>query len=356
MPYRIMNAVRAAVLVALLGGLPAAMADTPVQNPEFLPIALARQVVQRAVELVDARGLAPRDPGELERAKAALATFIEAQANEVNRRALYVKIAELLETLDTDGHSFTMSPARQSTAELTVLPPPPVPEFRLVPTPSGLALHWTPRRMASTTHAQRTRYLEDFRAAAAALPAMRHACALVIDLTEQAGGNAWPPMVAMRPLFSATNAAVMVDRAGQRTPLLKVADLAGMDPHLEHPHPLQRYAGVPLAVLANGSTASAGEMVMIALMGEGDRVATFGATTYCLTTANDIHPLPDGSLLVLTEARYAVGLGPVIRGGIVPAHPPEPGETPAQLTARAAQWATVRSPLCAGKAQSQASR
>ena len=50
-------------------------------------------------------------------------------------------------------------------------------------------------------------------------------CALVIDLSEQTGGNAWPHLVVMHPLFSDANNAKWVDRDGKRTTLVNPAGL-----------------------------------------------------------------------------------------------------------------------------------
>jgi hypothetical protein len=58
-------------------------------------------------------------------------------------------------------------------------------------------------------------------------------------------------------------------------------------------------------------------MLLMALMGE-ERVRTFGQTSYGMSTANATYPLPDGATLVLTQSRYALGNGPVFRGGIPP--------------------------------------
>ena len=78
------------------------------------------------------------------------------------------------------------------------------------------------------------------------------------------------------------------------------------------------------------------------LMGEFN-VRTFGRRTYGATTANVPVQLPDDALLLLTTYRYALGDSAPIRGAI------EPDETvvdPASATARAASWASARSPLC----------
>ncbi len=89
-------------------------------------------------------------------------------------------------------------------------------------------------------------------------------------------------------------------------------------------------------------------MVEIALLGEEPRVRTFGATTYGATTANRVYDMPDGSTMLLSVARYAVGDKPVFRGGIVPMEPAGAGESAQAVVQRAANWAAANSPLCKG--------
>src|SRR5205823_15053421 len=107
----------------------------------------------------------------------------------------------------------------------------------------------------------------------------------------------------------------------------------------------------PLAVLVGERTASAGEMLLVALMGE-ERVQTFGRTSYGQSTANMTYRLADGSRLVLTEQRYALGDAPVYHGDIPAMHPAAAGETWDASVRTAAEWAAANSPQC--KAQQPA--
>ena len=115
---------------------------------------------------------------------------------------------------------------------------------------------------------------------------------------------------------------------------------AGLD------NPLRRFAGQPFAFVMNKDTASAGEMIAVALLGEGDRAHSFGWPSYGLTTANRLIHLPDNAVLALTSARYGIADEPVIRGKIQPQVMAREDETMDVVLARAAAWAAENSSLC----------
>jgi hypothetical protein len=76
-------------------------------------------------------------------------------------------------------------------------------------------------------------------------------------------------------------------------------------------------------------------------------VRTFGQTSYGMSTANQMYPLPDGGTLVLTQLRYALGEGPVFRGGIPAMQPAAAGDTWDASVRTAAEWVAANSPRCA---------
>lgn len=336
----------AAAGCAALFSIAAFAADPP---PDSLPPALAREVVNKTVELVESRGVYPRQQAEYLQAKAELLAALDNQDGDVKRQDLYARIRKLLATLDADGHSFVIPAGRQLQAQhppmsLDDLHPP---TLKLVTTTRGTVLRWVPPAIVGTGEQGFADYVKRYYDEAAAHPELADACALVVDLSEQTGGNAWPPFVIMRPLFGQGNQGRWVDRDGKRRPFVDLAQLDTMGRHYAdgRANPLAAYAGTPLAVLVGDKTASAGEMLLVALMGE-ERVQTFGRTSYGMSTANMSYRLADGSTLVLTVSRYALGDGPVYHGGIAPMHPASAGEALDASLRTAAEWAAANSPRC----------
>lgn len=60
-------------------------------SPETMSVALAREVVNKTVELVESRGLYPRQQAEYDQAKAALLAAIDGQPTEIDRTNLYAR-------------------------------------------------------------------------------------------------------------------------------------------------------------------------------------------------------------------------------------------------------------------------
>ena len=322
-------------------------------------IALAREVVNKTVELVEGRGLYPRQQAEYDQAKAALLATFDSQPAEIERKILYARLRKLLGTLDTNGHTFLIPAGRQLKVQRKQTTPDdlPPPAFQLLETGHGTVLRWTPPPIVSGGASAIGPYLKRFYDEAAAMPDIVQACALVVDLSEQSGGNAWPPFVAMYPLFGAANKANWVDRDGKRTLFVNRARLEEMNRNFGdgRANPLSRFDSGPLVVVAGKRTASAGEMLLIALLGE-TRVQTFGNTSAGMTTANATYALADGSTLVLTQARYALGAGPVYVGGVAPMHALNSEETLNDGVTMAANWVAANSPRCSSAVPGTSSR
>jgi len=337
------NMLRAAVC-ALSFAL--ASVASAVDNPtQAIPLALARTVTDQTIGLVEGKGLYPLRQEDYAQAKRELLALVDGKAQDVDRADLYAHINKLLATLDSDRHSFLMPP------HVPGQYPPPAPRrpaFQLIATGHGTVLRWMPPASNASTFENFSSDVKRFYDEAATLPGVKQACALVVDLSEQTGGDAWPPFIAMYPLFGNANKARWVDRDGKSIPFVDRAGLAALAAqHVgDRANPLASFATGPLAVLVGANTASAGEMLLMALMGE-ERVRTFGQTSYGMATVNKTYPLPDGAALVLTERRYALADGPVYRGGIPPMQPAPKGEPVDTSLRTAAEWAAANSPRCA---------
>jgi len=311
----------------------------------------ARAVVQRTIELVESQALPPRDQRKYAAAKAHLLKALDGAGDDVERQQVLAPITALLQTLDADGHAFIMAPRWQhynQRALTTTRAKPQTSSFALVQTTRGAVLRWTPPQSMGELTTEAPLFLERFYRDHAATTGAGTACALVVDLSAQVGGNAWPPFIAMHPLFTNANRAAWVRRDGARTGFVQPLQLRQMQARYggAMANPLQRFEGAPLAVVVDRQTSSAGEMLLVALMGEGARVRTFGRTSQGSTTANASHTLADGSLLALTTARYAIGDAAPIRGGI-PAQVPAPSDAaPDASVQAAAEWVAQASPSC----------
>ena len=342
------NTLRAAACALSFGMFCAAgAADAPA---ETMPPALARAVTERTLGLVESKGVYPRRQEDYAQAKRELLAAVDGKTADVDRADLYARIRKLLETLDSGGHTFLFPPRAPGQP---LLPPPPAPRapaFQLVPTSHGTVLRWVPPAITDAEPAAMTAYVRGVYDEAAAQPDIGRACALVVDLSEQTGGMAWPPFIAMYPLFGKDNKARWVDREGKPIPFVDRTALAAMAAsHVgDRANPLAAFATGPLAVLVGARTASAGEMLLVALMGEA-RVRTFGQTSYGMSTVNQMHVLPDGGTLLLTQMRYALAGGPVFRGGIAPMQPAAAGAAWDANVRTAAEWAAASSPRCTSR-------
>lgn len=343
--YRVLRSSTA--FIALLLGAPAqahSMTDP-------IPAATARAVVQKTIELVEADGLYPRSQDEYAAARARLLAALDGAGEQVDRPALFRHVTAMLQTLDADGHTMIFPPVveRQFRQDFSVARTAArMSSFALVPTAHGQVLHWTPPQSYGDLKTEGPLFVQRFAADYAALPAAAGSCALVVDLGAQHGGNAWPILMTMHPILSQANRAVFVRRDGARVRLFEPQQLPGMQAYFggDARNPLMRFSGQRIAVVIDGKTSSAGEMLLVALLGEGERVRTFGHTSQGSTTANRSHALPDGSVLLLTTARYAIGDAAPIRGGIPAQVPATNGATHADTVRQAAEWAAQAAPLC----------
>ena len=344
------------LIFALLRCLPGAAQALP-EPP--LPRETGRAMVRQAIALVEQHGLPPRSQDEYEMFKTNLQQLVDEQGDFIDRQQLYLRLQLMLNTLDSDNHTFltrTMaaSPGGQSTsgvagASVVVATPDAARTaalLHLIATPRGKVLHMTPPQITISDGQRADEYLARGLAQIRASTLPGQACAIVIDLSEQKGGNAWPPLSLLRPLFSAANSARVVERNNRRIPVLPPAYFDDVTPN-----PLTRFAGEPLAFVMNGETSSAGEMIAVTLLGEGERARSFGWLSDGKTTANRMFPLPDNASLVLSGARYALADQPVIRGKIVPQTAAADGASMEDVLLAAATWAANHSGLCNGSSR-----
>jgi hypothetical protein len=317
---------------------------------DSMPRAVADELIARTLTLVETTGLPPVDPEKYRASKEALRMDWRDDAEAVPRKEVYARLQALLNTLDADGHAMlwpkNVADAYSAKSGGEAVKSKLVAE--LIDAAQGKVLRFVPPQMTANADASRAAYVRNvLQGLADSKP--NTACALIVDLTEQKGGNATPPLIVLQPLLTEHNNAKLVGRDGQRKPAITIPLLnyrargigvASLD------NPLAQFAGKPIAVITSGNTVSAGEMLAVVLLGEGRRVRTFGWETAGKTTANVTHPMPDGASLLLSVSRYAIGEGDTIRGRIRPMQAAAPDGTLDDVLRAAAQWAASSSPAC----------
>ena len=343
---QIQHSLRCAAIVAasLCAGPGQCVAATLAWQPEsgVIDAVTAHALVDSLIEDVETQALRPRMQAEYDAAKARLLALVGTPAPSLERATIYDAARAMLSTLDTDGHTLLWSKQQASTWDASTHPEAAaqVSAVRTVDAPGGrsVLVIRPPRTTFHDTPSTRV-YTEALVAQVnRKLAGPSAPCGLVIDLGEQAGGSAWPVIPALSPLITSDNAARLVDRDGRRRPLIPKGApewaFGGTLPTSD----LLRFAGRRFAVILTAQTASAGELVAVALRGE-PAVRTFGRPTYGLTTANLPTSLPDGATVLLTISRFAYGDGPALRGPLVPDVAAGKAATPDDVLAEAAAWA-----------------
>ena len=182
-------------------------------------------------------------------------------------------------------------------------------------------------------------------------------CGWVIDVRRNRGGWVYPVLAAAAPLLPLDNSGVMmgkfdaagvteqwlyrdgeivVRRPGADPPEYVVFSV--VDPFLSQPAQTQ----VPVAVLMSGLSASAGEALVLSFRGR-PLVKTFGQQTLGLTTFDSVGPLPDGALILLSNAAMVDSKGALQDGPVSPDQPIEPdwnhvGDTSDPILSAARLW------------------
>lgn len=310
-----------------------------------LDATVAKALATRTIQQVEANALPPTSQAEYDEAKQRVRDFVASDSATVDREPLYQLINRMLQTIDSDGHTMLWSQevkqrSERSAPSLETIPS----QVRLIETPHGTALAISPPAVRSSEPKVAQAYVDAMLRGIADTEGWQRSCALVVDLSGQTGGNAWPPMAVLEPLFSAENTARFVTRHNDRTPVASLESIARYKARIGAlpANPLERFRAQSYAVVYGARTGSAGEMLAIALQGEPGRSRSFGARTYGMTTGNVTVSMPDNATLLLTTTRYAFGDQPVIRGKLAP----DVAAPAAAALQQAAEWAAANSPAC----------
>lgn len=157
----------------------------------------------------------------------------------------------------------------------------------------------------------------------------------ILDLRNDEGGNVWPMLAALRPFLGTAPLGYFKGRAGLST---------SWKTQLDQLHPARApvdLSDAPLAVLTGPHTASAGEVVVIALKGR-PHTRFFGMPTTGVPTGNRTFTLPDGAAIALTTTVELDRAQVEYDGPIAPDMTMTPGASPSRdgdaVLAAARQW------------------
>lgn len=304
--------VRRSLAIALLLGALVATAKAVSPAPQVDPVG---EALAWAKERALNAGLV--DWEDAERA----ARFAESEeAGELGRtKAIRVILARL-----RDGHSFYQAPRGQTRAPSPAEAMPPRPPGRQMK-PIAVAhtdgsygrveiAGWTgePSQVPAATELVR---VELNRAASVST------CGLIVDLRSNSGGNMWPMMGGLAPLYS--DAVLLTfTQANGSSKQVEVRNSILMTGGEPYPPP----AGISpfsntrprhIAVLIGPRTSSSGEITALGFQGQAN-VRSFGSATDGRTTANSSRRLANGGLLVLTTSRIVDRNGTSQEGPIQP--------------------------------------
>ena len=130
-------------------------------------------------------------------------------------------------------------------------------------------------------------------------------CGVIVDLTENSGGNMYPMLMGLLPLLPEGVLLEFETVDGLRTPVTSEAGAIKFGKQELLPALGRRFTyspqGVPIAVILGSSTGSAGEMVAIAFKNR-ENVRFFGEPTAGAVTGNTPFKLKHGGLLALTTS------------------------------------------------------
>ena len=131
------------------------------------------------------------------------------------------------------------------------------------------------------------------------------ACAAVVDLRGNGGGDMGPMLAGLSPLLPDGPALYFQSRSRKTPVMIDGNHVAGGGT------PTTTSGGkldLPVAVLTDGETASSGEATLLAFRGL-DNVRTFGEPTAGYASANVVIDYPDGRSLMLTVAKDVARTG-----------------------------------------------
>ena len=144
-------------------------------------------------------------------------------------------------------------------------------------------------------------------------------CGVIIDIANNTGGNMWPMMAGIAPLYDEGVLESFQGRNGVRHPVrvqdgrMLIGDVVRV---ASIPEPLPRMPS-HIAVILGPRTMSSGEILAIGFKGQRN-VRFFGRPSGGFTTSNHSYPLQNGGMLALTTAHILDRNGTIQQGPVLP--------------------------------------
>ena len=246
----------------------------------------------------------------------------EALAATSDGEGLTTAICSVLRALD-DGHSFYRSPGagRYCFSTPRARPATPPPPKGPIATPD-LSARW-PRLVVrgwSGPWSEAPAAMNELRTALVQATAAG-ACGMIVDLRADMGGNVWPMLAGLAPLYRPGTLQTWVDRDGHASAVTFDGEWLrdGDRPVALRLTEMPRIPQPPkyIAVLWGEWTASAGELTALAFAGQPN-VRRFGVPSVGQTSANISITLSNGGQLALMGKRVRDRSGRDVDGPLVP--------------------------------------
>ena len=146
-------------------------------------------------------------------------------------------------------------------------------------------------------------------------------CGWIVDLRANEGGNMYPMIAGLGALIGEGTLGSFKDAAGKTVDWYYKDGQSGQGNEpiaaVSHPEFILEPEQTPVAVLIGPQTASSGEATALSFRGRPN-TRFFGQPSSGLTTGNDIFPLSDGAMIILTVVTELDRTGQEYGGKIMP--------------------------------------
>ena len=290
--------------------------STPARTPTVVPspmgLSTAQQYLSEALDIIQDNAL---NSDKVDWPKVRDVAFMY-ENNAKTPSDTYDSISFVLEQLG-DNHSFLVTPEIANQSNNSTVEHYPEPIGRLLENKIGYIAVF---EFNAIIEEEMNKYADQIQNMIIELD-KQLVCGWIVDLSGNLGGNMYPMIAGLGALIGEGELGSFKDAMGHTTAWYYQDGQAGEGnvPHAQVSHPEFQFDPdeTPVAVLIGPQTASAGESTAISFRGRPN-TRFFGKPSYGLTTGNEVFPLGDGALIILTVAVELDRTGQEYGGKIVP--------------------------------------